>query len=182
MKRLLAVILLLLYLYNFVGYLILFAVIQSKVHREVTLAFKKKLLDSELVRLSFATAKLHNGPCGIVWMKEKEFRFKGMMYDVFRSFQDGDTTHFLCINDAQEERLFVNLEGHVRRHVSEDKRFGKLEMLKNSLNDSFTTSPLRLLDLEDTGLFVSSSTHSFESTLLDPPFHPPRNLSGTFSL
>jgi hypothetical protein len=41
---------------------------------------------------------------------QKEFRYKGEMYDVVREIKSGITTVFICVHDVKEARLFAGLK------------------------------------------------------------------------
>lgn len=40
----------------------------------------------------------------------KEFRYKGLMYDIVRELKSGRTTTFVCLHDKRESKLFAGLK------------------------------------------------------------------------
>ncbi len=115
------------------GYFIVFKSMQLAVKSDIKRRIKEKLPESELtvIRLSDNDKTMHDR---MRWIEGTEFRLDGNMYDVVRSERVGDTTIYYCINDVQEESLFVNLDKQVKEQdqnnpQSNQKRTNLLKIL-----------------------------------------------------
>jgi hypothetical protein len=173
-RRFAAIFVILLYLYNFAGYLAAFYVLQYRVRSEMKTTIKAGLPETMLAVLVFRTSSLGNDTPPVQWLEEDEFRYAGGMYDVVRSYTSGDSTYFLCINDVQEERLSANLDSHVNREMNATGRTKSLDSLQNLFKDSYqkqsgVTSGLVLL-----GRVLDPTAGSSLAMIPNAPFHPPR--------
>jgi hypothetical protein len=117
MKRLAAIVVIILMLFNSMGYFVVFKTIQYSVKREIKRKIKNQLAASELCLIKVA-GNDKTRQAEMQWMEEREFRFQGMMYDVVRTCTQNDTVYFYCINDRQEEQLFARLD-HLVKHQTE---------------------------------------------------------------
>ena len=84
----------------------------------------------------------------LVWIKpNKEFTYKGTMYDVVRKTieYNGDVTYH-CINDKQETTLFVNLDEQVRKTM--DSRNNGKDPLQNLFQSLYFSDFFVRLDLK----------------------------------
>ena len=98
-------------LYSIVGIFINFSLEHRSIKKEIKRLLIHKLPDEELSLIMIS--KANSGE--LRWMKkDKEFRYKGNMYDVVRSEQKGDTTYYRCFNDTRETRLFAHLDKLVK--------------------------------------------------------------------
>jgi hypothetical protein len=116
--RIVVLFLLLLYVGEIFGTMTVFTGVRAQIRREVKQRIKASVPPAELVRFV-----LHPGNrFEFHWIHDREFRFRGSLYDVVRSDHRGDTTLLACINDVQEERLFAGLDALVRRQMEQDPR------------------------------------------------------------
>lgn len=117
MKKVISFFLLSLFLYCTTGIFIGFKVQQYQVRKEIKKMIKSRVPENELIAWSFHPdseeyAKLD-------WIENKEFRYKGQMFDIVRRSVGPDgTEHFLCVNDKQEEKLFANLDQLVQTQMN----------------------------------------------------------------
>jgi len=118
MKKAASILLLFVFLFNSVGYLIVFKTMQYHAKKEIKSIIKNNLKSAELVEFSFSEKDLKK----IVWLeKGKEFIFNGTLYDIVKTEKIDEKTLFFCINDKQEEKLFAHLEEQVNLHITSDK-------------------------------------------------------------
>ncbi|MBI5473266.1 MAG: hypothetical protein HY961_13060 [Ignavibacteriae bacterium] len=179
MRRFCALIFLFLYLYNIVGYLAVFSVIQYRIREEIKGMLKASVPETQLEYLSFHTASLQRGECAVQWIEDHEFRYHGQMFDIVRTVMSGDTTTFVCINDRQEEKLFAHLDSHVARQMANSSTPGKLDSFKDAFQDSLRTFTIPSHDLQCSSEIIDSATDKYISVALDVPFLPPRQISTT---
>lgn len=174
MRRLFALVFIFLYLYNIVGYLALFSVLQHRVQNEVKNMLKAGVSEKELVQFAFHTPSLDNGTYQVQWIETNEFRYEKNMYDVVHSSTMYDTTYFFCIDDTQEKRLFENLDSHVQREMDGSAQPGKFDPFKDVFKDSFAYRFIHFNLLPRTGIIVDLPADQYVSVELDMPFLPPR--------
>ncbi len=175
MKRAIAIVILSLYLYNFVGYLALFAFLQYRVRADMKTKIKSSVPESELVLLAFPSQALEEGSCALQWLDDHEFRYDGNMYDIVGVHLRADSTFFLCLNDTQEEKLFEDLDLHVQRQMANSGQLDKLDAFKDVFSHSLAPSTATLRNPDVRGVVPNSFAEHYRSIHPDTPFHPPRN-------
>lgn len=134
MKKLLSILFILIFLYNLSGYYVVFRALQYRVRREIKHRIKQNVSDDELVLISIA-----NDNC-LTWTKpNKEFRYKGEMYDIVSQETKEDMILYYCIHDFKESKLFADLDEHVQKHITDNpKQRKKAEsLLKKITKDYF---------------------------------------------
>lgn len=73
--------------------------------------------EQELVWLKFSAEEARSE---LEWEHDREFEYRGQMYDVVRSEVKGDTTFYLCWPDAAETALNRQLEQLVAESTTHD--------------------------------------------------------------
>jgi len=177
MKRFVASLFLLLYLYNSAGYLAVFSYLQYRVRSEVKQMLKASVPRSELVLFAFHTRSLESNIYAIHWIEDHEFRYQGGMYDIVNSSCVGDTTYLLCLNDIMEEELFKDLGNHVQRHMGYSEKQGMLDSLRDVFKQSYFTCIDLFDDLLAIGLSVAPQEDIYKSVVMDIPSPPPRTFA-----
>lgn len=158
LKRIISIVLLLLFIYGTVGYFVAFQVERYTVRQEIKHRIKQGVPTEELTIISDdATNSRLN------WVKpNKEFRINGKMYDVVSKRVEGNTVYYSCINDTQEDKLFENLDKQVDNALNDS---GK-KNTKNNLKDYI---PAERFTPKQVGL-------SFTSTIYTPDHYQSPNL------
>jgi hypothetical protein len=127
--------------------------LQYQSRREVNQRIKQSVPDDELVLIKIAVTDIPS----LNWTKlDKEFRYKGEMYDIVRQKTKEDMILYYCIHDFKENKLFVNLHEHIQKHIADNpKQRKKAEnMLKKLTKDYFShvltinNSPISPQDLK----------------------------------
>jgi len=109
MKKTIAILFIVLYVFNLAGYYAVFKALQYQVRVDVKTRIKASVSESELVLII-----VRNDEEGTMhWLNESEFRYRGNMYDVVRHYSRGNAHYYVCINDKQEDQLFKNLDLYV---------------------------------------------------------------------
>ncbi|MFZ1728998.1 MAG: hypothetical protein WBQ23_05500 [Bacteroidota bacterium] len=117
----LASILLSLLLFQSAGPLFLLQLQQQQIRREMKRVLRSDIPDAELQRFaveadgSFAGGELE-------WEDAHEFRYRGVMYDVARSYVNGSQTVYLCVRDDAETAVFAQLDRLVREENGSNPR------------------------------------------------------------
>jgi hypothetical protein len=136
MKKLLAILIIGLLLYNSMGYYIVFKTVQYTIKKEIKNQIKHGVPEKDLSLIKVAYNDDHK-KADIEWLDKHEFRYKGQMFDVVRYYNFNDTSYYYCINDKQEEQLFSSLDKMVEHH---SKKSGpahtkSLSIYKNIIRD-----------------------------------------------
>jgi hypothetical protein len=126
--RIIVAILLLFFLFNSGGYFLLFKwkqeIVRCEIRQEIKRQLKQGVPEEETVLIV-----IHPGE-KIDWVKpEKEFWYKGGLFDIITSSTSNDTIFLRCINDTQEKVLFENLDNLVQ-HQQQSKEPTKLNYFK----------------------------------------------------
>ncbi len=117
MKRVAILILLFVFLFNSVGYLIVFKTVQYQAKKEIKSIVKNNLSNSDITKISINRNNLSE----IIWIEEgKEFLYKNKLYDLIKSEVLGDELILSCIDDKKETQLFANLDEQVNAYLNDD--------------------------------------------------------------
>lgn len=165
LKKILAILFLSIFLYNTIGYLVVFKKIQYGIKKEIKTRIKNKLDEKDLVLIKYpshpdkAQRKLFH------WKEENEFLYDGNMYDVVRKYSIHDTTYYYCINDTKEKDLFGNLDVQVGQNMASSAMANNLvKLFKLSIDQSYLFS-------FSVDLLISSSKATY-CLYLDPGHSP----------
>lgn len=113
-QRLFASVFLSLFVYNIVGYYAVFLMVQYSHHQEVKRALKGPR-HGALEVIEISKKDMDNHP-HFTRVNEREFLYKGSMYDIVRTVESGDSVYFYCMNDKKETRMFAELKKHAGSH------------------------------------------------------------------
>jgi hypothetical protein len=105
LKKALVFSLLILFLFNSIGYYFLFELNKYMARKEMKAAIQRN--PAKMIILTIADAENDRDFCRI---DKKEFRYKGEMYDIVRENKTGQKTVFTCLHDTKESRLFAGLK------------------------------------------------------------------------
>src|SRR4051812_34432885 len=102
-------VLLLIFLYNSIGYFFIFKCVQSDIKKEVAQSIQS-VPDHALKAIAFNKMDVKK----INWIEAKEeMRYNGEMYDVAKISETADSIIYYCMSDENEDRLYNELEEHV---------------------------------------------------------------------
>lgn len=119
MKRFFTIIILLIFVFNICGFYIPYFIKLSIIRNEVKRIIKRSIPDEYIVKLTF---DIHNAGDTPEWQrKDKEFRYKGNLYDVIKSENDGNTITYFCINDKEEKNLGSSFYELLSKKLENDK-------------------------------------------------------------
>jgi hypothetical protein len=93
------------FLFNSIGYYFLFEMSRQKARNEMQTTIQRHSL--RIVTLSIADI---GNDREFQKINDKEFRYKGVMYDLVQASKIGNTTVFYCFHDVKESKLFSGLE------------------------------------------------------------------------
>lgn len=115
MKKILAIFLLAIFLFNYMGYFIASKVALKEAKREMRFALRAGIIDEKLTVLITIPKK---EMASVLFVDEgKEIIYKGELYDIINRTESKNAVTFKCINDKNEEQLLSNLEDHITSYV-----------------------------------------------------------------
>ncbi|HLN52821.1 MAG TPA: hypothetical protein VK212_03875 [Lentimicrobium sp.] len=168
LRRVLTLILLLIFLYNAGGYYLCFRYYQHVIRREMKHMVRKEVSSDQLTEIIVPVSNTGEQGReyipGIVWIKPgKEFSYQNKMFDVVRSTIKGDKKHYLCINDKKEKKLLAELIKLKTRRL--EKR------LKSAVTYYSLPECIRYIDPGVVIRFtpLASFYHSVSHEILSPP-------------
>jgi hypothetical protein len=101
------------------GLVLMLQIQQELVRREVKQQLKLGVNEEELFTFIIPNNLQEASASGFKWVRpNKEFRYKGGMYDVIRKKKHAKTTEYTCISDTKEAEIFTQLEQLVNQGVS----------------------------------------------------------------
>lgn len=172
LKKILHILLAMVFLYNIMGYFAVFQVLQFKAKQEIKNTIKTKLPVS---LLSIITVSEEN-QTDIKWFEEdKEFLYKNIMYDIVKKVQKGNITYYYCINDTQEKNLFTDLNEHIEKHLNNDISTNKQtkSVLQKVIKDYFFIVKFSFIENNSNRISYTNKTESFKSISLEILTPPP---------
>ena len=124
MRKYISFILILIFLFDIGGYYFWFCIWQDHLQKEIRQEIRNGLEEDDLVLI---TAPI-NGESGISWIEpNKEFRYKGEMYDVVKIIIQNQNKYYYCIKDIKEKQLIANYN---KNHNSKKEDGKKIKEFK----------------------------------------------------
>ncbi|MCX6268977.1 MAG: hypothetical protein NTW16_16755 [Bacteroidetes bacterium] len=176
MKKALIISVLLVFLFNIMGYYIVFSYSRYLVKKEMNTRIRAGGFHPDLILLKI----VHPEKESQFRRREKnEFTFHGNLYDIVVERKSGDTTLFYCLHDKKEEALLANYSRCFRlKETSESSRKDNfiLALLHNLISHALIQNTL--LPVHNSGIavvFPASLTPLIPVYLLHPA--PPPKLT-----
>ena len=174
LKHIVAVVLLVLYLYNLGGYLAVFSITQHMIRAATEDQIHSPDSGGKRIVLSFETQQLHRGYYPIQWKRTDEILYLGRLYDIVAVHESGDTTQFVCTNDRDEEKLYDNLSDHVGNQCNGTYGHPAGGTIENLLKDSLPTIIEIFSPPPSIQKYGRDVAKQYESVVLDIQAPPPR--------
>jgi hypothetical protein len=147
MKKLAVFFLLTLFLFNTVGYYVVFKITQAEIKVDVKLQLKRGIPATELTEIKIDLKAIST----IQWVeKNKEFYYNNQLYDVVKTSTTDNTITFYCITDKKEEVLFAHLDDYIKTHVGATNNH-------NSTSKKLSTHVLKVYFLNSFSLHFSET-------------------------
>ena len=164
MKKTVAILFTFIFLFNLAGYYFVFLGMQHQTRKAMKIKIKQSIPDSQLTLI-----KINKNENDLLnWLKEnKEFKYKENIYDVVRKNTDNNgNTYYYCINDKQEEKLFADLDTHIKNHIATNspQNKGSKDIVKNIIKDYFSTN--------NSLNFHQFTIHNLQFTIYNPLYTP----------
>ncbi len=179
MVKLSAFSLILLLLFNIAGPAILLFALRSAVRIEMTALLKSHIADEELETIAVLHTK-HEPDPAFQYINDREFRYKGRLYDIVRTEHRGDTIVYRCINDTREEQLFRSMDTLIKDTINQKRssRNAPLLVAAKHLITNAIIWFIPALNLSPTPLLQRrESACRLSLLILDIPTPPPKRFS-----
>jgi hypothetical protein len=137
LKTLISIILLTLIVFHFNGQIIVFKIFEYRIKKEVKTRIKMGVPEKELTLLKIPKSLEENPGNDFKRIHDKEFRYKGEMYDIVSKAEKDDTTYFYCIHDEEETKLFANLDRLIQNEFNDPEKKKELTNYTNLLNSFY---------------------------------------------
>lgn len=137
MRKPISILLLLVFLFQSVGCLVIFKLQQLQVRNEVKHHLLSNLPDSELEIIKISRHEQSDSNSPFHFWESDEFSYSGKMYDVIRREDHGNTTWYYCFPDTRETHVLSQLNKFVKDQMAHDpkkqKQRDEFQRLLNSL-------------------------------------------------
>jgi hypothetical protein len=173
MKKTAVIFLLFIFLFNTIGYFIVFRVSQLHVKEAMKKDIENGILNRSVERIIVKNNEL----ASINWLEKDEFEYKSERYDILDRSVEDDVTVFYCVHDKKETHLFNKLADHVKGDVSRSK--SDKNSSPKSVSDTsvkiikhylFSFDPV-VITLDNNSFLPVISNYKF--ALISAPFQPP---------
>ncbi|MEI6898500.1 MAG: hypothetical protein WCL00_01380 [Bacteroidota bacterium] len=177
MKKLFAIILVALFLFNTAGYYFVFSFNQYTIRREIHNLIKSGHFEGSCITLRITNPETDPE---FKWVDIREFRYKGVLYDLCSEVTDGSVTIFKCFNDKEEDEL-ISCFNHAQEFTFGEKSHSRAKHAAAMLHHVIT---LALLDSATVQSPLISTRISFISpfyflfSIFHPPTSPPPEFLG----
>lgn len=172
MKKAFSILFLFIFAFNIIGFYLLLKVEQKQIKKEIKNKIKKSIPNNQLTVIQMNPDNENE----FDWMHEKEFRYKGMMFDIVRKVVSGEKQiTFYCINDEAETRLFANLDNLVQKSNEKNNKSGHGSKFLSKLFTMIYLIPgnLSIILLEKNNRFFNKGIDFYKSPFLEINLPPP---------
>lgn len=136
MKRALAILLLITFAFNFIGVGFVYNAWLISIKQNVKQKIKKEYKGKKTV-VKIPKSWSDAPPADFKWHEEREFEYRGQMYDVIKKETHGDEIWYYCHWDKAETKLLNNLSQYVtdylQQHPSDKQKESTLQAYLDKL-------------------------------------------------
>ncbi len=176
MRRIISAILLLIIVYNFMGYYFVYLTMLSDVKQEMRSSLVSGKIDDEITVLKFDYSKGQVTDKDFELIEDDEFKYKGEMYDVKNTVIQNGFIYYYCINDTKEDELNSSLSQYIVNNLTANPDHQKkaIELLKKVL-DKYLPSEEQFCGnaippiTKSFVIFSNSGISNFKPPLTPPP-------------
>ena len=163
MRKLFSIFLIFAFTFNVCGHLLLYGAFKYSLMNDAKEKINSDAYSSKYVLFVFANGEMKKEIPGLIFLSEKEFSYKGEMFDVVNRVNRNDSTYFYCLPDKDEDRL--NLAFNIsteENNSNHDKKSTQEKLTKNIISEA---------------LLLCSSTYLYQRSenfndLSDSKFYP----------
>jgi hypothetical protein len=173
-KSLITLLLLVLIVFHFNGQFVVFKVLEYRIKKEIKTKIKMGVAEEELIVLKIPKSLEENPNKDFHRIHEKEFRFKGEMYDVVKKYEKDDTTFYYCIHDKEETLLFANLGKLIKNEFGNPEKKKDINRYTNLISSFYYKSDTEFLQNPFCSQFkFITPDYHLTTTALSPSTPPP---------
>jgi len=176
MRKLISILLLLVFFFQSVGCLVVFKIQQLQVRREVKHHILSKLADSELSVIKMPKNRKDKTGFLYHFIDSDEFSYAGKMYDVVREESHGNSIWYYCYPDKKETKVLAELNDFIRdRTANNPQKKKQREDYQRLLNSLFYAENQEYLNIERASYHLKSYYLFHIKTWSSSPLtHPPQ--------
>jgi hypothetical protein len=175
MRRIAAILMTLLFLFNTMGYYFVFSYSRCLFRNEMKQCIRAGDFEKSSIILKI---KDPSRCADFERLGKDEFRYMNDLYDIVSEFRSGDTTIFICINDNKEEQLlagfhnfiesttFQNNPAKARHAIAMNYHLVRIALLTETGRTHPSQTPITLA--------FNNTIYSLSSILYPPPYPPPK--------
>lgn len=174
MKKFLAIFLILSFVLNAGGYVLIYAGIQHSLKNYASKKINSGMFASEYTIITFSTEEMKTGVHGLILLNEKEFLYKGKMYDIVNAVQKNDSVYFYCLQDKDEDKLNLTFNKSIDKNAGDpDKKSAAEKLSRNIITEALTTGLLFHYPKTSDNNFSVYAQSSFVQNFPDVTTPPP---------
>lgn len=175
MKRVIIILLLIVFTYSFLGAGFVYNIWLFSVKENVEQRVKASDHDSRKI-IKVPKSWQDNPPNDFKWHEEHEFQYRGQMYDIIRKEVHGDQVWYYCYWDKAETELINNLSEYVSNYLQQKPEEAKTKSYLKIIIEKIFLLPFADVNFdlslhELASNFIPVQPHSI---YLDVDLPPPR--------
>ena len=154
-----------------------FKMMQYSIRQEMKSYISKNNYEKELETVVIPDIQIASLSSEFKYLNEKEFTYKGKLYDIVKTKDDGRNKIFYCINDTNEERLFAVLSEHIKRNTDQTAPFkNKTEqIIINIIKEALPEKPQLIICVAEKNFFYYNFTIDLQEQFIPVYSLPPKS-------
>jgi len=144
---------------------------------DIKALLKKQIPESQLIAIKTDLSNVNQ----LTWYKtDKEFMYKGKMYDVVRSEKKTNSVTYYCISDSKETELRATLNKYIKENIAgnSSQKNDVHQLFKKFIQSVYTLNPVQEIFCPEFNYLASFSVNSRFTTLnLDVLIPPPKQIA-----
>jgi hypothetical protein len=174
MKFFASLFLLVLLMFQSLGYFLVFKLRQNEIRQEIKQQLLAGIPDNKLFLLKIHDSLTRQPNQQFQWIHNGEFRYHGQMYDIARSIRLDGETWFYCIADTKETQLVADLEKQIKHEMEKRRNGNNQHDNLQRLLTPYTLAWFHPCFINELNLTEINTPVAFSSiTWTDPPDLPP---------
>lgn len=180
MKKTISIVIIVSFVFNTIGFYILFLAVKYQNKERITELIHKGILDNYLILLKIPKKSFSQNNASFQRIESDELKYKGNMYDIVKEENHDSLIYFYCISDEVEDEIIASLENYTSNNSFGNQLKNKYnqnfikQLLKDFLKDYLVASTpffyfFALSNHHPLWSFCSKSTKGHLSLLIAPP-------------
>jgi hypothetical protein len=160
---------LLLLLYNSVGYYFVFRIQHQKAEKEFQDYINSSIISDEDLTLFKISVVEYASKAGRDFDRvEGDFEQNGKFFEIVKQRLENDTVYVYCINNEKEEALYAQLSDHINTHIVDGKpvKNNKSEKSYKNLLREYLPKAFEVCIDNKSFILISNSKFAYNKTLI----------------